>query len=126
LAGLWVWIAVVGVGYLLPAGELLPFLALATAIGIVLGGTQALSRSLFSQLIPPGREAEYFSLYQACERGTSWLGTLVFGLVQQTTDSYRPALAALAIFFVVGFVLLLRVDVRRAIVEAGNLPPKVV
>ena len=46
------------------------------AIGIVLGGSQALSRSLFSQLVPRGREAEYFSLYQACERGTSWFGTL--------------------------------------------------
>ena len=48
--------------------------------GLVLGGTQALSRSLYSQLIPKGREAEYFSLYQAMERGTSWLGTLIFGL----------------------------------------------
>ncbi|CAN5866186.1 hypothetical protein BH20ACT6_BH20ACT6_08250 [soil metagenome] len=126
LAGLCIWIGVVAVGYLLPAGELVPFVALAVAIGIVLGGTQALSRSLFSQLIPAGRAAEYFSLYQACERGTSWLGTLVFGLVQQLTDSYRPALAALAVFFVVGFVLLLRVDVRRAIIDVGNRPPAVV
>ena len=53
-----------------------PFLALAVLIGIVLGGTQALCRSLFSQLVPRGREAEFFSLYQAMERGTSWLGTL--------------------------------------------------
>ena len=49
---------------------------LAVAIGIVLGGTQALSRSYFSLLIPRGREAEYFSLYHAMERGTSWFGTL--------------------------------------------------
>ena len=65
-------------------GENIPlFLVLAVGIGIVLGGTQALSRSFFSLLIPRGREAEYFSLYQASERGTSWLGTLVFGLVHQ-------------------------------------------
>ena len=64
----------------------------------------------YSQLIPRGREAEYFSLYQAGERGTSWLGTLVFGLVHQLTDSYRPAIIALVVFFVVGFVLLWRVD----------------
>ena len=126
IAGLCVWVAVVCVGFFLPAGELVPFLALAAAIGIVLGGTQALSRSFFSQLIPAGREAEYFSLYQAGERGTSWLGTLVFGLVQQWTDSYRPAIAALAVFFLVGLVLLLRVDARRAIREAGNQPPAVV
>ena len=72
------------------------------AIGIVLGGTQALSRSYFSLLIPRGREAEYFSFYHAMERGTSWFGTLVFGLVYQLTDSYRPAIFALVVFFVIG------------------------
>ncbi len=126
VAGLVVWMGVVLTAFALPAGELVPFLALAVAIGIVLGGTQALSRSFFSQLVPPGREAEYFSLYQAGERGTSWLGTLVFGLVHQWTGSYRPSIAVLVVFFVVGLVLLLRVDPRRAIVEAGNVPPRVV
>jgi len=126
LVGLGVWIGVVCVAYVLPAGQIVPFVALATAIGIVLGGTQALSRSLFSQLVPVGREAEYFSLYQAGERGTSWLGTLVFGLMHQWTDSYRPAIAALVVFFLVGLVLLLRLDVRRGILEAGNAPPRVV
>lgn len=126
IGGLLVWIVVVSVGYVLPEGRLVPFLLLATAIGIVLGGTQALSRSFFSQLVPHGREAEYFSLYQACERGTSWLGTLVFGLVQQLSGSYRPAIFALAAFFVVGLVLLLRVDARRGIAEAGNAQPRLV
>jgi len=92
----------------------------------VLGGTQALSRSFYSQLIPRGREAEYFSLYQACERGTSWLGTLIFGLVHQWTDSYRPAVFALIGFFVVGLALLSKVDSRRGIAEAGNRAPAVV
>ena len=101
-------------------------LAMGAAIGIVLGGTQALSRSAFSQLIPKGREAEYFSLYQAGERGTSWLGTLVFGLVHQITGSYRPAIVALGIFFVVGLALLSRVDMRRGITEAGNTQPALV
>ena len=123
MAGLVVWMGVVSAGYLLPAGQLLPFLALAVAIGLVLGGTQALSRSFFSLLIPRGREAEYFSLYQAGERGTSWLGTLVFGLVHQLTDSYRPAIFALVVFFAVGLVLLWHVDPRRAIADAGNTAP---
>jgi MFS transporter, UMF1 family len=126
MGGLVVWMGVVGVGFFLPAGELAPFLALAVAIGLVLGGTQALSRSFFSLLIPRGREGEYFSLYQACERGTSWLGTLVFGLVHQLTDSYRPAIVALAVFFVVGLLLLARVQPRRAIRDAGNTVPAVV
>ncbi|MDQ3628179.1 MAG: MFS transporter [Actinomycetota bacterium] len=122
MGGLVIWMAVVTTGYFLPSGQLLPFLLLAVAIGIVLGGTQALSRSLFSRLIPAGREAAYFSLYQACERGTSWLGTLLFGLVQQWTGSYRPAIFALIVFFVLGIVLLARVDTVRGVRDAAGPP----
>lgn len=125
LGALVVWTLVVVAAFFLPVRVLVPFLVLAVCIGIVLGGTQALSRSLYSQLVPRGREAEYFSLYQACERGTSWLGTLVFGVVHQVTDSYRPAIVALVGFFVVGYVLLWWVDVRRGILQAGNEPPAV-
>jgi MFS transporter, UMF1 family len=120
LWGLVGWMVIVVTAFTLPAHRMLPFLGLAVAIGVVLGGTQALSRSYFSQLIPRGREAEYFSLYQACERGTSWLGTLVFGLVHQLTGSYRPAIVALVAFFGVGVTLLSRVDTARGIVEAGH------
>jgi UMF1 family MFS transporter len=60
------------------------------------------------------------------ERGTSWFGTLLFGLVHQLTDSYRPAIVALIIFFVLGFVLLRRVDVRQGILDAGNEVPAIV
>ncbi|MDX6278805.1 MAG: transporter, family [Nocardioidaceae bacterium] len=126
LGGLGVWIVVVCLAFFLPTKQIVPFLVLAVAIGLVLGGTQALSRSFFSQLIPRGREAEYFSLYQACERGTSWLGTLVFGVVHQLTDSYRPAILALIAFFVLGGGLLWKLDPDRGIVEAGNQPPSLV
>ncbi|MEI5675165.1 MULTISPECIES: MFS transporter [Nocardioides] len=126
LGGLVIWIVVVVLGYFTPADNFALFLALAAGIGLVLGGTQALSRSFFSQLIPRGREAEYFSLYQACERGTSWVGTLIFGLVHQWTDSYRPALLALIALFVIGFFFLYRVDTARGIREAGNEVPAVV
>ena len=121
-----VWVVLVVAGYFVPSGSVAIFLVLAAGIGLVVAGTQALSRSLFSQLIPLGREAEYFSLYQACERGTSWLGTLVFGLVHQFTGSYRWAIAALVIFFVIGGLLLRRVDIARGIREAGNEMPSVV
>ncbi len=126
MGGLVGWISVVGIGFFLPKRQVLPFLLLAVLIGLVLGGTQALSRSLYSQFVPRGKEAEYFSLYQAAERGTSWLGTLVFGAVYQLTDSYRPAILALLAFFVVGLVLLSRFDARRGIAEAGNLQPELV
>lgn len=126
LGGLVVWILVVCFGFFLPEKQIVPFLLLAVAIGLVLGGTQALSRSFFSNLIPRGREAEYFSLYQACERGTSWLGTLVFGVVHQLTDSYRPAILALIAFFVIGGLLLWKLDPKKGIIEAGNQPPTLV
>jgi UMF1 family MFS transporter len=92
------------------------------AIGLVLGGSQALSRSLFSQMIPPGRESAFFGIYAISERGTSWIGPIVFGLVAQLTDSYRPAILALVVFFVVGSIILFFVDTKKAIEEAGNLP----
>jgi UMF1 family MFS transporter len=126
LYGIGLWTVVVVIAFFVPSGQLGIFLALGLLIGIVLGGTQALSRSLYSQLIPRGREAEFFSLYQAMERGTSWLGTLIFGLVYQFTLSYRYAIVALIVFFVVGGVLLSKVDMRRGIEEAGNPVPVVV
>ena len=121
-----VWIGAVAAGYFLPEGKVLFFLLLAAVFGIVLGGIQALSRSLFSQLVPRSREAEYFALYQACERGTSWLGTLVFGLVHQLTGSYRPAIVSLLAFFIIGGLLFRKVDIRAGIAGAGNTVPAVV
>ena len=126
LASLVLWAATVGLAYFVQEGATGQFYALAALIGLVLGGSQALSRSLFSQLIPRGREAEYFGLYEISERGTSWLGALTFGLVFQLTGSYRNAIFSLVAFFVLGFVLLARVDIRRAIREAGNEQPALV
>ena len=109
--------------FALPAKQVLPFVALGGAIGLVLGGSQALSRSLFSQLIPPGKEGEYFGLYEISDKGTSWLGPLLFGLAYDITRSYRVAIVSLLVFFVVGMALLLAVPMRRAIAAAGNVPP---
>jgi UMF1 family MFS transporter len=126
LLSLVLWTVTVGLAFLVPEQAFLPFIALGVLIGVVLGGSQALSRSLFSQLIPKNREAEFFSLYQAMERGTSWFGTLTFGLVHQLTHSYRWAIIALVVFFVLGGVLLAKVDVRKGILDAGNELPRVV
>ena len=125
LIGIVIWFAVVAVAFFLPAGVFVALLALGAAIGLVMGGTQALSRSMYSQLVPKGREAEYFSFYQAMERGTSWLGTLSFALVFQFSQSYRLAILALVVFFLVGGLLLTRLDMRKGILEAGNVLPKV-
>jgi UMF1 family MFS transporter len=123
LGGTFAWMVIVVLALFLPEKNVALFLALAIAIGIVLGGTQALSRSFYSLLIPRGREGEYFSLYGAAERGTSWFGTLLFGVVFQVTGSYRPAIFALIIFFVLGAFFLLRLDPERGIRDAGNRVP---
>ncbi|MBB3675267.1 MFS transporter [Modestobacter versicolor] len=124
LGSLVVWVGVLVAACFLTAGAAVQFYLLAVVIGFVLGGTQALSRSLFSQLIPAGKEAEYFGFYTISDRGTSWLGTFLFALTFQLTDSYRYAIISLVVFFVVGGVLLAKLDLRQAIVEAGNTPPE--
>jgi MFS transporter, UMF1 family len=124
LASLVLWTAVILAAFRLPARQPLPFMLLGACIGVVLGGSQALSRSLYAQLVPGGKEAEYFGFYQVSDRGTSWLGPLAFGLVYQLTSSYRLGLVSLLAFFVVGFLLLLAVPMRRAILAAGNTPPR--
>ena len=69
----WSGIVIYGYGFLQSTRDAW---AMAAVIGIVMGGSQALSRSLFSRMIPEGREASFFGLYEVSERGTSWLGPL--------------------------------------------------
>ncbi|MGA9767763.1 MAG: MFS transporter [Blastocatellia bacterium] len=94
------------------------FLIMGAVIGLVLGGSQALSRSLYSLMIPKGKEAEYFSLYEVSDKGTSWLGPLLFALAFQFTNSYRLSILSLIIFLIAGLALLLFVNVDKAIKEA--------
>lgn len=122
LASLVVWILVLiyAYGFLYTSAQ---FFALGAAIAIVLGGTQALSRSMYSLMIPRGQESEYFSLYEVSDKGTSWLGPLLFGLALQFTGSYRISIVSIVVFFLIGMILLARVNVREAIREAGNEAP---
>ena len=124
LGSLVVWVVVLCLAFFLQRGSAVQFYVLGAAIGLVLGGTQALTRSLFAQMTPRGKEAEYFGLYEISDKGTSWLGTLTFGLAVQLTDSYRVAIISLVVFFVAGFVALALLPMRRAVVEAGNTPPE--
>ncbi|MFQ5596942.1 MAG: MFS transporter [Nitrospiria bacterium] len=117
---IWIGILIYAAGFL---ESTLQFVILAAVIAMVLGGSQALSRSVYSLMIPQGCEAEYFSLYEVSERGTSWLGPLLFGLAFQYTGSYRIALFSLVVFFVLGLTVFLKVNIHRAAIEAGNAPP---
>ena len=94
------------------------FFIVAAVVAMVLGGTQALSRSLFSQMIPKGREAEYFGIYEISDKGTSWMCPLMFGLALQFTGNYRLAILSLITFFAAGLLMLITVNVREAAAEA--------
>jgi UMF1 family MFS transporter len=89
------------------------FFFVTAGVAIVMGGSQALSRSLFAQLVPKGKEAEYFSIYEISDKGTSWMGPAFYGLALQWTGSYRIAILSLIVFFVAGLAILTRVNVEK-------------
>ncbi|HEY7564008.1 MAG TPA: MFS transporter [Acidimicrobiia bacterium] len=114
LASLILWTGVSVLGFFLPEGEFLPFVGLAVAVGLVLGGTQALSRSLYGSMIPEEASAEFYGFYSVFSKFASIWGPLLFALVNDLTGSSRNAILSLIVFFVVGFILLSRVDIDRA------------
>src|ERR1700723_3721519 len=119
VVSLLIWTAVLVSMYVSVRNET-QFFIVAAIVGMVQGGTQALSRSLFSLMIPKGREAEYFGVYEISDKGTSWLCPLLFGLALQFTGSYRLAILSLITFFAAGLLVLLTVNVREAAAEATN------
>jgi UMF1 family MFS transporter len=96
----------------------LEFWILSFVVAIILGGSQAISRSIFSQMIPKGREAEFFSFYEVSERGTSWMGPFLFARINDLTSSFRFGILSLIVLFVVGLGILLTVNVPCAIQES--------
>lgn len=113
-----VWSFISIYGYFFLRDEI-GFVLLAILISLVLGGTQALSRSIFTNFIPRQSEAEYFSFYEITEKGSSWIGPLTFGLVLQLTKSYRLAILSLILFFLGGIFFLLKVKLGG--VSTGEL-----
>ncbi len=122
LLSLVIWAAVVIYGYGGLKGEsrILEFWILGAAIALVMGGSQAISRSLFAQMIPEGKEAEFYAFYEVSERGTSWTGPLLFGLVNQLTGSLRPAILSLIFFFIMGLIILPFVNEKKAFQDARS------
>ncbi len=106
--------------------EIWQLFLLGVFVALVMGGSQALSRSLYSQVIPRQNESEYFGFYEISERGTSWIGPAIFALAVQLTGSSRVAILSVIIFFIVGLALLIPVNVKKAMLDAGNDPTGVV
>ena len=92
--------------------------AMGVVIALVLGGSQALARSLFAGMVPDGRQASFFGFYELAERGTAWIGTLVFAVVFELTGSYRGAFGSLLALFVSGGLLLAATDTDEAALVA--------
>ncbi len=76
------------------------------ALGLVVGSTQSLFRSLFAEMVPVERASEYFGFHTFVGRASAALGPLAFGIVSATTGSQRAAMASLAVFFVAGGIVL--------------------
>ncbi len=114
---IWAGVVTFAYGGLRGDTRVLQFWILGAFIAIVMGGSQAISRSLFAQMIPDGREAEFYSFYEVSERGTSWIGPLLFGVMNQAFGSLRPALLSLIFFFFAGLLILPFVDVQKAIAD---------
>ena len=113
----WSGVVIFAYGGLQGDTRVLQFWILGAFIAVVMGGSQAISRSLFAQMIPIGKEAEYYSFYEISERGTSWIGPLIFGVMNQAMGSLRPAILSLIFFFVMGLILLPFVNVKKAIAD---------
>jgi UMF1 family MFS transporter len=89
------------------------FFMLAALVGMVQGGTQALSRSLFATLIPAHKSGEFFGFYSVFEKFAGILGPLLFDVAISVSGSSRNAILSVIIFFVIGAALLWRVDVQE-------------
>jgi UMF1 family MFS transporter len=101
------------------------FWALAAAVALVQGGSQALSRSLFALLVPPSKASEFFGFYALSGRLGTVLGPLVFAVVAQSAGTSRVAIISLVVFFAVGAALVSAVDVeagRQAALEDAGTP----
>jgi len=101
----------------------LEFWILAAVVALIFGGSQAVSRSLYGSLVPPQKSAEFFGFYAISNKFASILGPLTFGLIADLTGSARLSILSLIIFFIVGIILLLRVDVARGQVLAQGENP---
>jgi MFS transporter, UMF1 family len=123
MVSLAIWSAIVIYAYAF-FGSATEAYILGACIGLVLGAAQALSRSLYSQMIPAGRESSFFGLYEISEKGTSWMGQLMFTIIVGATGSFRHAILGLIVFFVIGSLILVFTNTTKAIHEAGNRTPE--
>lgn len=103
-------------GYFLDSA--LDFWILAGIVGMVQGGAQALSRSLYGAMVPEDKSAEFFGFFGVSSKFAAVIGPTVFAYTAQITGSSRNGIAVVAFFFIIGMLLLSRVDVEKGRIEA--------
>lgn len=112
--------ALVCLGVFLFVREPVHFYITAVCVGLVMGGTQSLSRSTYSKFLPPTEDhASYFSFFDVLEKAGIVLGTLAFGMIEGITGSMRNSVLVLIVFFVIGFVFMLTIPKENSPKE-GN------
>jgi UMF1 family MFS transporter len=109
------WVLVTTVVYFI-YGKTFFFVA-ASMAGLGLGTIQAATRALFTQFIPPGDESKYFGVYSLVGKTSAVVGPMIFGTISSLTQNQRPAVAAISLLFIAGFVILQTVRGGRANVK---------
>jgi UMF1 family MFS transporter len=89
-------------------------------VGVVQGGTQALSRSIYARLTPASKSGEFFGFYGLSEKFAGILGPLLYGIVGGITHSPRDSIMSITVFFIIGIIILTRVDVERGALVASQ------
>jgi UMF1 family MFS transporter len=117
-----IWALICVAGYFVQAGW--SFYALASVIGLTMGGIQSLSRSTYSKIIPENTPdtASYFSFFDVTEKLSIVIGTAVFGIISQVTGDMRNSILALIVFFVLGLIFLFRMRGQNLRPDAAAEP----
>jgi len=116
IIGLSVYLLITIVGYFMTSA--LHFWILAGMVGLVQGGVQALSRSLYGIMVPKEKSAEFYGFFGVSSKFAAITGPFIFALVGQLTGSSRWGIISLATFFILGIILLSRVDIEQGRAEA--------
>jgi MFS transporter, UMF1 family len=98
------WIAITIATYFIKGK--IPFMIIASVAGLGLGTIQAATRAFYTQFIPTGKESEYFGVYNLVGKSSAIMGPILFGILSSTFGSQRPAILSIALFFVIGFIIL--------------------
>ena len=114
LTSIVIWAAVTVAAFFLPVGVAAHSWPWPCSIGFVLGGTQALSRSLYGSMIPEEQSAEFYGFFSVFSKFSAIWGPWIFAFVRQTTGSARWAILSIALFFIVGGALFATVDIDQA------------